>query len=254
MFTKIFEELGLATITQQVFADIVEKGPSTARQLSERLGIPRPSVYDHLKILIKKGLVLERQEEGKKVFSIDNVRNIKELLDEKIKSLEKEKTQFELSLPSLLKKVSFIEPQIKFYSGKEGVKQVMNSIMINRDIETILMWPMSEMMKVLGPEYLEELNVKRVKRNISLRAIWPQDKKLDMKKYPYLGASKENLRELRFAPKNITWDMGYWLYEDRVAFLSSEKEGFGFVIHSKDFANLIRMQFNIVWQISEPMK
>ena len=49
----------------------------------------------------------------------------------------------------------------------------------------------------------------------------------------------------------MTWDMGYWMYEDKVAFLSSEKEGFGFVIHSKDFANLIKVQFEEIWKVSK---
>ena len=250
MFTKIFQELGLSEITQKVFNDLVANGVSTASKLAERVGIPRSSVYDHLKILIQKGLVTERSEENKKVFQIDDVRNIQELLNDKIKALEVEKKQFELSLPSLLQKVAFIEPQIKFYSGKEGMKQVMNHIMLNRNIETILFWPMSEMMKVLGPEYLKELNDKRVKRNIFIRAIWPKDKALDAKEFPYLGAGEENLRDLRYAPENMTWNMGYWLYEDKVAFLSSEKEGFGFVVQSKDFSNLMKLQFEEIWKIS----
>jgi sugar-specific transcriptional regulator TrmB len=250
MFTKIFQELGLSEITQRVFNDLVANGVSTASKLAERVGIPRPSVYDHLKILIQKGLVTERSEENKKVFQIDDVRNIQELLNDKIKALEVEKKQFELSLPSLLQKVAFIEPQIKFYSGKEGMKQVMNHIMLNRNIETILFWPMSEMMKVLGPEYLKELNEKRVRRNIFIRAIWPKDKALDANEFPYLGTGEENLRDLRYAPDNMTWNMGYWLYEDKVAFLSSEKEGFGFVVQSQDFSNLMKLQFEEIWKIS----
>ena len=165
MFTKIFQELGLSEITQKVFSDLISKGPSTARQLAERVAIPRPSVYDHLKILIKKGLVMERSEEGKKVFMIDDVKNIPELLKDKISSLQAEKTKFEMELPSLLQKVAFIEPQVKFYTGKEGMKQVINQIMLNRNIETELFWPMSEMMKVLGSEFLESLNKKRIERN-----------------------------------------------------------------------------------------
>lgn len=252
MFTKIFQELGLSEITQKIFNDLIVNGATTASKLADRVGIPRSSVYDHLKILIKNGLVTERKEEYKKVFQIDDVRNIQEILNDKIKALEVEKKQFELSLPSLLQKVAFVEPQIKFYSGKGGMKQVMNHIMLNRNIETILFWPMSEMMKVLGPEYLKELNEKRVKRNIFLRAIWPKDKTLNTKKYPYLKGGEETLRDLRFAPKGMTWNMGYWLYEDRVAFLSSEKEGFGFVVQSKDFANLIKLQFEEMWKISTP--
>lgn len=250
MFTKIFQELGLSEITQKVFSDLLTNGATTASKLADRVGIPRPSVYDHLKILIKNGLVTERKEEYRKVFQVDDLRNIQELLNDKINSLENEKKQFELSLPALLQKVAFVEPQVKFYSGKDGIKQVMNHIMLNRNIETILFWPMSEMMKVLGEKYLEEVNEKRVKRNISLRAIWPKDKNFNVSKYQYLKGGKETLRNLRFAPKGMIWNMGYWLYEDKVAFLSSEKEGFGFVVQSKDFSNLMKLQFEEIWKIS----
>jgi HTH-type transcriptional regulator, sugar sensing transcriptional regulator len=254
MFTKVFQELGLSDITQKVFNDLIANGATTASKLADRVGIPRPSVYDHLKILIKNGLVTERKEEYRKVFQIDDVRNIQELLNDKIKSLENEKKKFELSLPSLLQKTAFIEPQIKFYTCKEGMKQVMNQIMLNRNIETELFWPMSEMMKVLGAEFLETLNKKRVERNIFLRAIWPAEQNIDTNKYSYLQSGEETLRDLRIAPKEITWNMGYWMYEDKVVFLSSEKEGFGFVVHSRDFANLIKVQFEQMWKISAPAK
>jgi sugar-specific transcriptional regulator TrmB len=250
MFTKIFLELGLSDLTQKVFSELVSRGPTPARMLADRVGIPRPSVYDHLKILIQHGLVTEKVEDGKKLFCMDDLKNIQELIEDKITTLQAEKKKFDASLSQLLKKTAFIEPQVKFYSGKEGVKQVLNHIMLNRNIETVLMWPMSEMMKVLGPEYLEELNDKRVKRNIFLRVIWPRDKRLDTKKFPYLGTGDDHLRELRFAPEGMTWEMGYWMYEDKVAFLSSEKEGFGFVVHSRDFAELMRVQFEQIWKIS----
>lgn len=252
MFTKIFQELGLSDLTEKVFNELLTKGPSTAKQLADRVSIPRPSVYDHLKILMQKGLVMEKIVDGKKVFLIDDIKNIQELLGSKIKLLQEEKKKFDVSLSSLLNKVSYIEPQIKFYSGKDGMKQVLNHIMTNRNIETELFWPMSEMMKVFGPEYLEELNAKRVQRNIYLRAIWPADKKINVKKYPYLAGDEEHLRELRFAPKDMMWNMGYWMYENRVAFLSSEKEGFGFVVHSKEFADLMRLQFEQMWKVAVP--
>jgi hypothetical protein len=37
--------------------------------------------------------------------------------------------------------------------------------------------------------------------------------------------------------------MSYWLYADKAAFISSRRETFGFIIHSKDFAELIKAQF-----------
>ena len=73
---------------------------------------------------------------------------------------------------------------------------------------------------------------------------------MDTNEFPYLKGGEDTLRDLRFAPEGMTWNMGYWLYEDKVAFLSSEKEGFGFVVQSKDFANLMKLQFEEIWKIS----
>ncbi len=254
MLDRILNELDLSMNAQRVFSDLLDKGPSTARQIAERLAMPRPSIYDNLRLLIDKGLVTERDEENKKIFSIDDIQNIPELLQSRIDSLENEKDAFKELLPSLLKKVDFIEPKIKFYSGKEGLRQVMNHIMWHRDITTTLMWPMQEIIRVLGADYLEELNRKRLKRHIAIRGIYPHSTKPDFKKYPFLGVSGGHLREIRLAPKDMAWDMGYWMYADKVAFISSQKESFGFVVHSRDFANLMKTQFEAIWKISKPIK
>ncbi len=254
MLDKIFKELNLPTSAQKIFTDLVDKGPSTARLISERLSMPRPSVYDNIKILIQSGLVTERDEENKKIFCVDDIENIPNLLQSKIDSLETEKASFAKLLPSLLKKTHFIEPKIKFYSGKEGLRQVMNHIMWHTNITTTIMWPMHEIIHVLGADYLEELNRKRIKRNISIRGIYPHDSKPDLKKYPFLGIGGEHLREIRLAPKDMAWDMGYWMFEDKVAFISSQKESFGFVVHSRDFANLMKTQFETIWKVSKPAK
>lgn len=254
MFTTIFEELELPLNSQRIFSVLTEKGPSTARQLSERLDIPRPSIYDNVKILIQKGLVTERVEENKKIFCIDDIKNIPSLLQEKIKTLQSEKEKIEKLLPSLLKQTSFFEPKIKFYSGREGLQQIMNQAIFHANADTMIMWPMSEMLKVLGKDFLSDLNKKRIKRNISIRGIWPKDKRVDLKENPFLGIGGKHLREIRQAPKEMTWDMGYWMYEDKVAFISSQNEAFGFVVHSRDFSNLIKAQFDAIWKISTPVK
>lgn len=104
MLDRILKELNLPHNAQKIFASLIEKGPSSARLISERLGIPRPSAYDNLNILIKHGLVTERDEGNKKVFSVDDIQTIPNLLQSKIDSLESEKASFINLLPSLLKK------------------------------------------------------------------------------------------------------------------------------------------------------
>jgi sugar-specific transcriptional regulator TrmB len=253
MLQEILKELGLPENAIRIYLRLLETGASSARQLSENLNIPRPSAYDHLKLLIKSGLAVEHEQENKKVFGVDDVKNLSRLLKSRIQALEKNDRELAQLLPTLATQTKSLEPKIRFYSGAEGIRQVLNDLLWYQDIETLTMWPISEMVEVLSKEYLEELNRRRIKQHISIRGIWPRDKIVDFKNHPYLGVGKGHLRELRTAPPGMTWNMSYWLYADKVAFISSRKELFGFVIHSHDFMTLIRAQFEVIWKISKPI-
>ncbi|MFZ2192766.1 MAG: helix-turn-helix domain-containing protein [Candidatus Moraniibacteriota bacterium] len=254
MLDKILEEIGLSENSIRIYMRLLEGSSFSARQLAENLNIPRPSVYDNLKILMNKGLVVEHDKENKKIFTADDVKNLPQLIKSKRETLEEFETEIKKILPLLTKQTKNIEPKIKFYSGAEGIRQVLRDMLWYENIETLTMWPISEMVEVLGKDYLADLNRRRIRRNISIKGIWPEDKAVKLKEHPFLGVGKKHLRELRLAPKNMIWNMSYWLYDDKVAFISSRQEGFGFVIHSKDFSELIRTQFEVIWKISKTIK
>src|SRR3989338_373722 len=136
MLAKLFKHLNLSEKTCRIYTRLIETGANTARQLSENLNIPRPSVYDSLKILIQNGLVNEKTTENKKVFKIEDIKNLPRLLDEKINALGKQRTKLEAILPFLSKQAKSIEPKIRFYSGVKGVKQVLKDMMWYQNIET----------------------------------------------------------------------------------------------------------------------
>lgn len=254
MLDTSLKELGFNHNTRIIYMRLLESGPSTASKLAGDLGIPRSTIYDKIKILITNGLVVELMEENKKTFLAEDVKNISLLLKNRIELLKKQEKAVKRILPELLYQGQPVEPKIKFYNGVEGIKQVLSDLLWYEEIETYTMWPISEMVEVLGKEYLENLNRRRIRHKISITGIWPRNKKVDFVNHPYLGVGKGHLRNLRLAPENMTWDMSYWLYDDKVAFISSKKEMFGFVIHSRDFAQLIKSQFEQIWKISTPIK
>ena len=110
------------------------------------------------------------------------------------------------------------------------------------------------MVEVLGEDFFRQFNKDRIKRNIHVRAIWPSKQSLDIKKHPYLGIGEDFLREIRIAPKEIDFSMGYWIYENKVAFISSNKESFGFILEGKEFADMLSSQFEVLWKISKELK
>lgn len=253
MFKAIFREIGLSDICASIYNTLYEEGFLSARQLADHLSLPRPTIYDNLMILINNGLAVEKNAGSKRLFGIDEIKNVKRLLREKIDMLHEK----ELVVNELVAKrppAESFEPKIKFFTGADGIKQVLRDLLWHDHIETLTMWPISDMVGILGQEYLEQLNRRRIRQNISIRGVWPRNKAVDFKHHPYLGVGGGHLRHLRLAPKGMTWNMSYWQYADKVAFISSKKEGFGFVVHSLDFVGLIKAQFEQIWPLSTPIR
>lgn len=204
--------------------------------------------------MIKNGLVIEQVKDNKKVFYIDNPKNATKLITDKIARLEKEKKDVEDMIPHMMKGGESFMPKIKFYSGREGMRHVFNDILWYKNIEVQSLFPISEMIAAMGKEFFEEHNRERIRRGIYIKAIWPKERSVKFKEHPALGSGKKFLREIRVAPKQMIWDMGYWNYANKVIVVSSRKEGFGFIIDSKDFSQLLKAQFDLIWSLSKEIK
>jgi sugar-specific transcriptional regulator TrmB len=245
---SILHSLGLPPSSQKIYRELLERGETTARFLSEKLGITRPSTYDHLALLVKRGLVVEKKKENKTYFAADDVRHIKQALESSIEKLSEQKKMFEDILPSLLKGSAQEAPRIKFYEGKEGLTYLVNDILWHKGETICTMWPHEEMLKVLGKETLTRFNDRRLQEKIRIEALWPHGAKQDK---DYIWSGKDTLTLRKHAPKDLSFRMGYTIYGDKVSFISSQREVFGFIVQSKDFAELMRNQFKVMWTVSK---
>ncbi len=253
MLQHILRELNLSEPAISVYITLLQRGASSAKQLANILNIPRPSIYDYLKMLEVKGLVVERIEERRKVFQADDTRKVTVLLEDKVTKLRNDIKDFTQLLPSLLTQSNLIEPKIKFYPGVKGLKQAFSEVLLEKNLETTSIWPFASLVDVLGPYFCLLLDKKRIKKNIFIRGIWPLNNKVYIKTTPFLGLDKKSLREVRQAPKTMKWNMGYWQYNDKIIFISSRKEAFAFVIQSHEFTELQKMLFEQTWLISNPI-
>jgi hypothetical protein len=145
-------------------------------------------------------------------------------------------------------------PKFQIFEGRTGLKHVLKDLLLYRDTETQAYWPIKQMIELLGPTFFAEHNRERIKRNLYTRAIWPQEQKVSLKTHPYLGTGPKFKREIRIAPKDVNFTMGYWIYGDKVAFLSSSKESYGYILDSHELAEMLRSQFELAWRVSKPLK
>lgn len=247
----ILQKIGLRDDEVKAFIFMIENGQQTAGMLAKRTGLSRPSLYGFLKKLKEKGLVIESQRNGVKTFQACTKEKIKSLLDTEIQDFTKGKSDIEKIFEQVGKGNLTSNPKFQFFEGREGVRHVLKDLLLYRDITTKAYWPIKSMITLLSEDFFYQLNKERIRRHIYTQGIWPENQKVDMRTHPYMGVGNEFFREIRIAPKDIDFTMGYWIYEGKVAFISSQKECFGFIIESKEFANMMSSQFDAIWKQSK---
>jgi HTH-type transcriptional regulator, sugar sensing transcriptional regulator len=240
--------LGLPDRAQAVYVDLLSHGAAPARQVASRLGIPRSSLYDQVRPLLDLGLVVEREEGGKAVFAVSDIEDLDRLVAERMESLTFLRKRFATEKSALTTATPTSTPRIKFIEGKEGISALLKEILwdAHETIETV--WPYNEMLAVFEEDELDLFNRKRIKQNIALRSIWtgavPTGKN-------HIWRGGDYLVERRVAPKKYAAKMGYSISGDKVSFVSSAGEQYAFVVHSAEFAALMRTQFAALWQESK---
>ncbi len=230
--------------------------PVTAGTLSKQLGLARASLYGYLGRLQDKGLVRQSQQSNIKTFYPEDPKKIDLLFKREIETLEKSRKIFQNILPTLQSKTQHAlrAPRFTFFEGVEGVQHVLNDMLLYRDIATSSLWPIKEMMEILSPEFFRYHNTARIKNNISVRALWPKNRVANVRKYPFMGGGTGFLREIRIVPDTIDYTMGYWIYQDKIAYLSSRRESFGFIIESAEMVQTTQAQFDFIWAHSQKTK
>ena len=256
MLDRIFENLGLSPQQTNAYLELLRRGPAAAGSLAKRLGVARSSLYGDLGALEQQGLIARSTKDPVTRWHAEDPTKIGLLLDRTINRFEDAKRQFTMALPQLasLQGADMVTPKFRFEQGQAGVRNILSDMLSYRDVPTEAFWPIQPMVEILGVDFFIEHNVRRIRQNLSIRAIWPQERVVDIAKNPFFGVGKGFLRDLRRAPSEIDCSMGYWAYANRVAFISSTRESFGFIVESTELRTMLKTQFELMWNVSAPIE
>ena len=255
MIETSFAALGLTEEETKTYLTLLETGPIAVGKLAQKLGRPRPSLYGFLKRLQEKGMVTQSAKLGVRTYLAEAPEKIELLFEKQMTELGREHKAYREALPFLRTKIpaAFLSPKFQLCEGAEGLQFVLRDMLLYRNVETYAFWPIKQMVDILSPQFFRYHNTERIKRNIYTKAIWPARQTLKIKDHPYLGSGEKFRREIRIAPEKIDFSMGYWIYGDKVAFISSRKESFGFIIESRELVEMLLSQFELVWRLSKPI-
>lgn len=257
MINAILNSLGFSEEEVECYIALLELGSSTAGMLAKKMGVPRPTLYGTLRKLQDKGLLTQSMNEaGIKTFAALEPQKINQLFEQRKEQLDRNQNLFKQALPDLMKKQpsKLLKPNFQLFEGEEGVKHVLKDMLLYSNMETMAFWPIKAMVEILSPDFFRYHNKERIKNNLYTRAIWPQHQLVDIAEHPFLGVGGDFRREIRVAPAEIDFTMGYWIYGNKVAYISSRNESFGFILESAEHVEMLKTQFEMLWKLSEPLK
>ena len=240
---KILEQFDLTNKKASAYLACLELGPSTVQAIARKARIKRTTTYDILEDLVEKGLVTYTIRGKKKYFLAEDPETLKSILKEKERMLDEILPQLKsiYNLPG-------IKPKIRYYKGVEEIKTIFRETLKCKSKETLGLLPPIDLYEFIGVDYMKNYVKSRVKLKIKNKTIrvkaWEAEEK-------YFLRHKEQLREMRYAPKGIVFHSTIIIFDDKVAVISSRKESFGFLIESVEFSQTMKVLFGVLWKQSK---
>lgn len=230
---------------QAIYLSLLRQGRATARMLADRTGLTRPSVYDQIKSLLALNLVVELDVEGKAYFAAGDIKHLDALLVDRIDRLEQSREFLAEALTTLESGLDTVVPKIRFFEGNEGVKQLLKDIMWYDHITLKIIWPTEAMNQVYDAAFLRWFDERRQKRALKAEILIPPGSGKSAGSVLPFNSPNDTVRSLG---KKQATGMASIIYGSKVAFISSSAEAYGFIVESREFAELQSTLFVSQWQ------
>lgn len=234
--------LGFSEKEAVVYLSLLELGKGTVSQIARKAGINRTTAYHILDSLVNRGLVIISGKEPKQEYVAESPDKIPLMFNQYIKANQTYIEQSKEIIPRL-KTIHNVRgrPKIKFYEGKEGIKQVYEDTLTSK--ETIRAYASVEDTQHTLPDYFPEYYKRRAKKNIRIRAIFPNTPEaVELSKH-----NKEEIRETALIPADkFSFSPEINIYNNKVM-IASWKEELGITIESTEIAEAMKKIFELAW-------
>lgn len=236
----VLKNVGLTEIEARIYLGLLELGEANLKDISDKISVPRTSIYAPIKILLEKGIVEFYERRGRKYYLASSPERVLELHKTNIHALEERLEDFKEFTG-----VTNAKPKIRFFEGREGVKLVLNEILEEKRFFSAT--TSIENMNKVASDYFENFIEERIKRNLKVRLLTNRSAESQSMK----NSDDVALRETRFVPQGYRFDTANYIFGDKVAILSIKKEPVtALLIEDREIAETQRMYFDLIWKMA----
>lgn len=250
--TEDLKKIGLNSKESQAYLALLELGSASIVALAKKSSLKRTTVYEVLESLKEKGLISET------LFG----RRIKYIAEPPEKLLEIKKRELETLqniMPTLdaLRNVAIEKPAIRFYQGKEEIREVFRDMVLHTSIKEKILGIESKaktVIKQFDEQFWIDLMAKKKKRgleSLSIDAYSPEELNEFVKQYPWSVNHGMTIRTIDDAQDLL--NVSIYLYQNKVALIASDQL-LAIVIENQRLRNSFEFLFRKLWGVSKDWK
>ncbi|MFA5927630.1 MAG: helix-turn-helix domain-containing protein [Patescibacteria group bacterium] len=248
MLTTLIK-LGLSEKEAKVYLAALELAQDTVQNIAKKADVNRPTAYVILDKLMKLGLVSTVEQGKKTLFIAEDPKELENLLKKQQSEIDERKNELKEIMNQLmaLNNAQSGKPVVRYFEGADGLMAMdrYGRNLLKKNSEILSIAPIDVMEKYFKDRRQQSLG-ERIKLGIRSRAIYThEDGEIPSFK------NEAELRDGVFISRDkFPLNMTMTVYPDwgiKLYYFHPEKPH-GVVIESKEFAQNMKLIFELAWQ------
>lgn len=235
---KAIEQFGYKSNEAKIYLSILTLGESTVSEIALRAGMPRTTAQMLIQRLYKDGLMNFIFKKKRRLWFAENPEKLFIRLKEKETLLKEVMPQFQ----ALRNDAGTTKPIIKFYSGADGIKEILRDILETKH-HILSLTSLDDALLLLGDDFKYFIK-QRYSRYLHVRFLTKRHPEtMELKK-----RDAKELRQTRFLPDNCKLKNAQFIYGNKMAIFSLKKKmPIGIIIEDQDIVDTQSWLFELAW-------
>ena len=257
MIQELLKEIGLSDKEATMYVTLLRYGTQPISILAKRANFNRGTSYVILHSLLSKGLTTQSTKAKIQYFSPLQPSRLIQYLEHRERELQSQKDKVHSMMSQLIAITNPLSstPKIQFFDGPEGARLVMEDTLNSHEKTLCSFLSIADVIDFVGLEFFSAYTTQRVRSGYTLNAIrtLEKDRKAfatDARAERYVTSKKEK-REVRHASEDLAFPITMYMYDHKLAIISSKEENFALLIESKELAEMQKKLFSLLWKSLE---
>lgn len=245
IFLDLLKEFDLGEKEISIFNYLLNYGDQPAGSIAKSMHIQRSSCYAHLQKLVQLGLVVQITKNHTSYFSAVSLQNIISTLKRKHRLFDLKIKQAETELIKINKHLTCFKtkPKAHFYSGKTGLMQIMENILIEKP-RLVRGFISGNLYNFIERE-VENFALLRAKQGIGALVIHPFGQSTGN-----WQSSLEKIRTTKTISPIFDVGMDILIYNNKTTIIYCQEE-FGLTIESDTISKAQSRLFDFAWKYAK---